>query len=408
MRPICNSEASSLSPTTVVLIGNYPLDRQCSMLQFAQLLFESLKERGLRPILLQPRGYLGYGFKSCPRLRKYLGYIDKYLIFPMFLRAFVKKHKHTPLIFHILDHSNALYHPYLKGQPTLISCHDMIAIKAALGKTKAYRPGFLGRLLQNRILQSLRAIPTIVCLSEATQDAVASILKRPKGCLPIVYLSPTATYKPMEKKLAQAALQTDVLLSCLDRGYILHVGNGAWYKNREGLLYIYKALKDALGEACLALVCVGPRFHTNEQALIEQNQLEVFQVERVAKEKMNALYAAAQCLLLPSLEEGLGLPILEAMGAACLVVCTAKKPFTEIAGEAAVFIPELEDFSLQGKTAWAKASAERILELLKEPPALRQKRMASGLARAALFSKEKAIEGYLRVYASLASGCSSK
>ncbi len=222
----------------IVLVGNYPLDGQYSMLQFAHFLLAALQERGLKPILLQPKGYLGYFFKNCPRLRKYLGYIDKYLIFPLFLKAFIRKHKDASLLFHILDHSNALYYPYLKDWPTLVSCHDMIAVKAALGKTKAYRPGLLGRLLQARILENLRAIPTMVCLSKATQTVVASLLKKPKGSLPLVYLSPPYTYQPMDRSQAQLTLKECLPSFNWEKPYILHVGNNAWYKNREGLLHV--------------------------------------------------------------------------------------------------------------------------------------------------------------------------
>lgn len=403
------SPAYAGKPLQVVLIGNYPLDGQYSMLQFAHFLLAALQERGLKPILLQPKAYLGAWFKHHPKLRKYLGYIDKYLIFPVFLKAFrfapsvvLKKHKHAQLIFHILDHSNALYYPHLKDQPTLISCHDTIAIKAALGKTKAYRPGFLGQCLQRWILRNLRAIPTIVCLSEATQAAVANLLKRPKGSLPIVYLSPTYAYQAIDGALAQATLKDCLPALNWEKPYILHVGNDAWYKNREGLLYLYRALKEAMGAQCPGLVLLGPKLNPREEALVARYQLEVqlelVHIQGLKAEAMNALYARAECLLLPSLEEGLGLPILEAMAAGCPVACTQMKPFTEIGGKAAVYIPLLKDFTGQGKEAWAKASVQPILSMLTGTSAESKKRRQAGFQQAASFSKQRAVDGYLRIY----------
>ncbi len=382
----------------VVLVGNYPLDGQYSMLQFANFFLDALKERGLRPIFLQPKVYLGCCCKHFPMLRKYLAYIDKYLLFPVFLKAFLRKHKDFPLLFHILDHSNALYYPYLKGRPTLVSCHDIIAVKAALGKTKAYRPGFLGRLLQARILENLRVIPTIVCLSEATQEAVASLLERPKGSLPLVYFSPPYPYQPMGRAQAQARLKDSLPSFPWEKPYILHVGNDAWYKNREGLLYIYKTLKDSLGAECPSFILVGPKFNLVEEAFVHRHQLEIVQFQNLREELINALYAAAECLLLPSLEEGLGLPILEAMAAGCPVACTHMQPFTEVGGEAAVYIPALKDFSPQGKEAWAQASVISLISLLKEPAAKRQKRLQLGFHQASLFSKQSVVEGYLKIY----------
>ncbi len=392
----------------LVLIGNYSLDGQYSMLQFANFLLAALQTRGLKPILLQPKGYLGCFFKNCPRLRKYLGYIDKYLIFPLFLKAFIRKHKDASLLFHILDHSNALYYPYLKDWPTLVSCHDMIAVKAALGKTKAYKPGFLGQCLQRWILRHLRAIPTMVCLSKATQTVVASLLKRPKGSLPIVYLSSPYTYQPMDRSQAQLTLKECLPSLNRKKPYLLHVGNDAWYKNRDGLLYIYKALKDALGAECPCLILVGPNLNLAEEALVARHQLEVLPFKNLRETVINALYAAAECLILPSIEEGLGLPILEAMAVGCPVVCTHMEPFTEVGGKAAMFIAELQDFSPQGKEAWAQASVDSIIALLKEPSHERQKRLQVGFQQASLFSRKRVLEGYFRIYETVLSEHSSK
>ncbi len=383
---------------TILLLANYSLDQQYSMLQFAELLTEALEKAGLPYVLLRPKAYLGKFGGGLPWLNKYLAYIDKYLIFPYVLRRFLRVWPKSDLLVHILDHSNALYYPFCKGFSTVVSCHDLIAIKAAINPSKAHTTGLLGRLLQGRILACLKRIPTIICLSKATQRALIQVLGKTKDDLPIVYLSSHYPYSPIDRDQAEGLISSVLRPALLGAKYCLHVGNDAWYKNREGLLYIYKALKDALGAQAPRLLLVGPKLNAAEEALACKYQLEVLQFQNLKEELIKALYAAAQCLILPSLEEGLGLPILEAMAVGCPVVCTHMEPFTEIGGEAAVYIPPLEDFTSQGKEAWAKASTLPILSMLKETSAEREKRRQAGFQQAALFSRQSVMDGYLRVY----------
>lgn len=393
---------------TILLLANYSLDQQYSMLQFADLLTEAIEKAGLPYVLLRPKAYLGNFGGGLPWLKKYLAYIDKYLIFPYLLRRFLRAWRREDLLVHILDHSNALYYPFCKGFSTLMSCHDLIAIKAAINPSKAHTTRFLGRLLQGRILACLKRIPTIICLSKATQKALMKVSNKAKEDLPIVYLSSHYPYRPMDRAQAEGLISSVLGPALLGAKYCLHVGNDAWYKNREGLLYIYKALKDALGAQTPRLVFVGPKLNAAEEALARKYQLEVLQFQNLKEEAINALYAAAQCLILPSLEEGLGLPILEAMAVGCPVVCTHMEPFTEIGGDVAVYIPPLEDFTSQGKEAWAKASILPILSMLQETSAEREKRRQTGFQQAAYFSKQRAVDGYLNIYEKAFAAYSSK
>lgn len=383
---------------TVLLLANYELDQQYSMLQFADLVAEGLGKAGVPYVRLQPKAYLGSLGKGFPKLRKYLGYVDKYLIFPYVLRRFLKAWSREGLLVHILDHSNALYYPFCKGFRTVLSCHDLIAIKAAKGLTYFHKVGFMGKILQKSIEFCLKQVTIIVCLSKATQRAVRQVLDKTKEDLPIVYLGSYYPYAPMDRE--QVEKQIDALWPgrCPEEKYCLHVGNDAWYKNREGLLHLYGALKRLLGPRAPILVLVGPKLSPKEVALADKYCLEVVHFQNLQEEQIQALYAAAECLILPSIEEGLGLPILEAMAVGCPVLCTQMEPFSEIAGQAAVYIPRLEDLSTAGKNAWAKESSRILKALLEAPISQKEKRRHIGFQQAAIFSRQRAMEGYLEVY----------
>src|SRR5258708_1561450 len=104
------------SPTSdkpvVVLLGNYPLDRQESMLRFRNLVQARLESSGFPTESIFPRGYLGR-FLQRSALAKWFGYIDKYILFPldlaMRLSAIKRKFPDRKVVVHICDHSNAVY-----------------------------------------------------------------------------------------------------------------------------------------------------------------------------------------------------------------------------------------------------------------------------------------------------------
>ncbi len=93
-----------------------------------------------------------------------------------------------------------------------------------------------------------------------------------------------------------------------------------------------------------------------------------------------ALYRGAACLLFPSLFEGFGMPVLEAMASGCPVVCSNTTSLPEIAGDAALLVDPRD----------AEALAAALHRLLTDPD-LRVDLIARGLQRAAAFSGSGAI-----------------
>jgi glycosyltransferase involved in cell wall biosynthesis len=107
---------------------------------------------------------------------------------------------------------------------------------------------------------------------------------------------------------------------------------------------------------------------------------------RQSTAELDALYALADCLVLASLHEGFGLPILEAMARSLPVACSDIPAFREVAGTAALFFDPRS----------AEAIAARLNEILERGVASRLR--ALGLERAARFSWSTAAEGTLRSY----------
>lgn len=389
----------------ILLIGNYPPDRQISMARYAELLRDGLRGRGLRVELLCPRRRLNPFADSRRGLAKWLGYLDKFLLFPWRLRRCLAKRAGAPPLVHICDHSNA---PYLfvlprggRGTPHLVTCHDLIAVRSALGEIPERRTRLSGRLLQRAILAGLRRAAFRVCVSQQTQRELLRLGGPPEERTAVVPNALNHPYRPLEAGAAQALLAGERALDGVRLAdgavgpFLLHVGSGVWYKNRPGLLAIYGELRRLRGEAP-PLLLVGPPLSAEERARLAAEGLErwVHRVEQLAPQTLGALYSLADGLIFPSLAEGFGWPPLEAMACGCPLAVSDRAPMSEVAGEAALYFDP---------AAPAEAAAV-VARLLDEEEPVRAARVARGLERVARFSRERLLDEYEAIYRRLRDG----
>src|SRR5437660_10700938 len=100
-RVACTVPRSVRNTTMVLLIGNYPLDRQQSMQRFGTMMLHGLNASGIPAKLIAPQPFFGK-FRGAGRfVAKWLGYIDKFVLFPRQLRRSLAKER--PSIVHICD-----------------------------------------------------------------------------------------------------------------------------------------------------------------------------------------------------------------------------------------------------------------------------------------------------------------
>ena len=129
----------------VLLIGNYPLDRQQSMQRFGMMMLQGLNASGIPAKLIAPQPFFGKFRGAGSFVAKWLGYIDKFVLFPRQLRTSVAKEK--PSIVHIGDHSNAMYGGWIKHTPVVVTCHDLLAVRGALGEETNCPASASGKIL---------------------------------------------------------------------------------------------------------------------------------------------------------------------------------------------------------------------------------------------------------------------
>jgi len=374
----------------VLLVTNFGPDRQESMLRFGRMLAEGLPGVGIEPVVIAPEPRLtrltpGYRYAGWP---KYLGYIDKFFLFPRRLRREIARHR--PDVVHIVDHANSAYAAAAGNRPVLATCHDLLQIRAACGELPRQRPGWTGRLFQRWILRHVSRLPTLAYSSRKTGDDLHRLVSLDRDHTHLIHVGLNYPYARIPAEAARARLEILTGGEALTRGpgFHLNVGGGQWYKNRPGLLRIFAEMQRRQESPSL-LVMVGKPLAPADAALADE--LGVTPLLRhfpnVSNEDLAAFYSLARGLIFPSWEEGFGWPIAEAQACGCPVFTSDREPMTEVGGHAAVYFDPADPVG----------AAERILASRDEEPALR----ARGLQRAQRWSARRMLDLYASLYRSL-------
>lgn len=364
----------------ILLIGNYENLAQQSMQRFAEMLCEGLAAAGNEVRLVRPPVWLGRVRRGDAGLAKWVGYLDRFVLYPPLLRRQIR----WADVVHVCDQANAVYVPRLRGKPHLVTCHDLLAIRAALGEIPESPAGWTGRLYQRWILRGLSQARAVVCVSHQTAGDLQRVAGVHETAIRIVPNALNYPYRPMD------AAESDVSLRALDldpaQQFFVHVGGNQWYKNRSGVLRLYVELVRHPVYAQHRLVMVGKHWTDQMRAVSAELGLagRVDQRMEVSSEQLRALYSRAEALLFPSLAEGFGWPIAEAQACGCPVVTTGRPPMTEVGGAAAIYINPADPIR----------AAQSVAEALVDPARWRE----AGLQNAQRFSLPALVKTYMQCY----------
>lgn len=365
----------------VLLVSNYVPDRQYSMQRYAALMQQGLSSHGVEVKVIRPPVVAGALQHRLPWFRKQLGFIDKFVLFPLMLRfAALRFARESGSLVHLVDQGNGVYLQLLGGVRHLVTCHDLIAMKAGTGAASAARlSGSIGRrsFYQRMNRASMTRSGWIACISQATRDECIRVLETEPDMAQVIY-------NPLDPFFLEFGGPRP---ERLPERYLLHVGNSAWYKNRPGLLRIYSELR-RLG-CRFPLVLMGSRLAPEEKWWLGKLNLEPHVVSVVQPDDVTvrAAYAHAEALVFPSLEEGFGWPVLEAQAQGCLVFASSRAPLTEAGGRTSVYI-DPEDPPAAAVTIMSALAEER-----RTPGAVAARR-----AHAADFSLDRFVDGHLDFY----------
>jgi glycosyltransferase involved in cell wall biosynthesis len=374
----------------IILIGNYPPDRQESMERFAQMLHAGFQQVDLDTTIWRPGVLFGRPFRHTKSgLGKWLGYIDKWLLFPLQLRWRVGQLKRTgeAVRFHVCDHSNAPYLAHLPADQTGITCHDVLAIRGAMGYADAHCPasGF-GKLLQRWILHYLSRAQNVACVSDLTRRQLEELAGTTSAERPgwrVIHNTFNGDFWPMDTLTARQHLREQGI--ALPGLFVLHVGSDMARKNRAMLLtMVAQAGTRWNGAICFAGAAIDDELRVRARELGLEDRLVA--VTGPDHTTLVALYSACDAFVFPSFSEGFGWPLIEAQACGAPVIASDVEPMPEVSGGAALHAPPTD----------AAAFARALLTL--QQGDTRADYVQRGLTNATRFAPETIMHAYLRLH----------
>jgi glycosyltransferase involved in cell wall biosynthesis len=360
-----------------------------SMPRYANFLFEGLKKRGHDINIWKPKAFF-YNFSKRKSVQKWLGYIDQYLVFPFLIRKQLKACP-SDTLFVFADQALGPWVPLVKKKPHVVHCHDFMALRSAKKKVAENKTGITGKMYQRYIQKGFSKGKNFIAISKKTKSDLRFFHQGKIDNCAICYNGFNRIFIPVEKNKARNIL-SEYVHADLSNGYFLHVGGNQFYKNRKGVLEIYTAWRKK-NKRNIPLLLIGA--NPNDELLsFQQNSTfkkDIYFLTDFSDELMSEVYSGAICLLFPSLDEGFGWPIIEAMACGCAVITTKKQPMIEVAGEAGIFIPRKPSQSNLVNN-WAEISATQLETFLKLSETEKSNYTTKGFQQASLFNAENSID----------------
>ena len=307
-----------------------------SMPRYADMLLNGMKEKGHEVEVWTPKARF-YKIPISKPFKKWLGYIDQYIIFPLEVKLkLLKSSKDSLFVF--ADQALGPWVSLVKNRKHVVHCHDFLALRSALGTVPENPTSFLGKQYQNYIRNGFSKGKHFISISKKTQQDLHQLHQGEIVSSVVCYNGLNRTFQPLSPIDSRNLLETKLNIS-LSEGYIMHIGGNQYYKNRKGVVEIYDSWR-SWNDNMIPLILIGSK---PSDALYDLRQKSLFKADihfitNLADEYINHAYSGAICLLFPSLDEGFGWPIIEAMASGCPVITTNQSPMNEVGGSAAFYI----------------------------------------------------------------------
>jgi glycosyltransferase involved in cell wall biosynthesis len=305
---------------TVVVVGSHPGSNP-SMLRYTRLLADGYSSTGRAVTILRPTDRLS---RSTPKtLRKWSRYLEQLAFLPVLAARSRNR------IVHLADHSDAVYLALLPRLRSIVTCHDLIAVRAARGELPEHVPGPSGRAYQALVRIGMRRASLVASVSRTTAADVERLIGTASPVLPNPISPSISTSYP------------NAVRSARHRPYMLVVSTVGWRKRRWQALNVWLKLREVMPSKP-DLVIVGPPLDEREQQLIARQPKSVHAAIQaqsgLSDADLASLYKNAVCLIQMSKYEGFAWPIIEANLFGTIAVC-ADEPILRETGLGNIFVP---------------------------------------------------------------------
>ena len=326
--------------------------------------------------------------------RKWLGYVDQYLIFPLEIR---KKLNGTEKLFVFTDQALGPWVPLVADRPHVIHCHDFLAQRSAEGEIPENQTRWTGKKYQKFIRSGYSTGKNFISVSHSTKQDLHRFLSATPLISEVVHNGLNQSFTPINPDIARHKLGEHLNMD-LNDGYILHVGGNQWYKNRKGVMEIYQEWRTITKMSIpLLMIGEGPDPTLKEFREMSPFKSDIYFLSGLKDEYVRLAYSGALLFVYPSLAEGFGWPIAEAMASGCPVITTEEAPMTEVAGKAGIFISRRPEGKEKQKK-WSKDAALIMDSVIKLGPEARKAIIEAGIRNAGRFNSEVALDKIEGIY----------
>jgi glycosyltransferase involved in cell wall biosynthesis len=251
-----------------------------------------------------------------------------------------------------------------------------------------YSPKLLGQRISSlRTGRTMRRARKVMTISEFSAGEIKSLYGLPSNRIAVIPCGVSGDFRPRRDAAEFGALRRRIGLP--EAPFILFVGGADPRKNHRALVRAFARRADEFKGRQLVLVGDSVHRFGDMAQTIAQCGVEgrVICPGRLPIEDITRLYSHADLFVFPSLYEGFGMPVLEAMACGAPVVTSSRTSMPEVAGEAALLVNPENDDEL----------AEAMVRILRDTP-LRESLRAKGFERAKQFTWERAARQTVEVY----------
>jgi len=235
---------------------------------------------------------------------------------------------------------------------------------------------------------STKAADQVITVSEFSKNSIAKFHRIPRDKIHVAYHAADEFFYSNESKIKEASIP-------LPERYIFYPANRWLHKNHDNLL---KALAILKKDKSIAIDCVLTGFDYPNGYPLKKNieayglTKQVHDLGYVSLDELKYIYQNAAMLCFPSLFEGFGMPLVEAMACGCPVACANVTSIPEVVGDAALLFNPHDPNDI----------AQCILKILSNDDTA-DKLREMGMERAKLFSQSKSAAKHLEIFKMAAS-----
>ena len=273
--------------------------------------------------------------------------------------------------------------PYRPGLPTVLTIYDLIPLLFPQQVSSSAR-----LLFRWMTALALRTASHVIVISQATHHDLLTFYHLPPQKVTAIPLAADPAFHPQPPAEVERVRRK----YGLPENYLLYLGINKPHKNLVRLIDAFSRLTFDVSRFMLVIAGAwDPRYPEPRQraeSLGLEKTIRFF--GPVPEADLPALYSGAALFVFPSLYEGFGLPVLEAMACGVPVICSHTSSLPEVTGDAAIMVNPLDVDELA-------TAMERVLG----DPSLREDMSKKGIMQARRFSWERTARETLKVYESV-------